>query len=466
MESLIEQRIFRANPWWIDKSYLPEEVNWPKRACFENLKSLLEDRFMISLLGLRRTGKSTLMMQTIAKLLQEKIAPKNIFFYSFSETLEDKNPKTLEAIINNYFEKIIKNPVKFINERVYVLLDEIQYVDNWMAVLKSFYDASSKIKFIISGSFSLKLQNKDKESLAGRIFELDISPLDFSEYLSIKYPKESISYDQKLLLTSFDAKSFDNFDNKLFIEKYSKDFEEFILWGNFPETIGLSTIEKKYNYIENSILNKLIENDIPQIFNFKKYDELKLLANALIQESGSMYQIKNLTEITKINTKTMSKYLKAFEESFLLQVVPSFHRSFHKSNKTLKKSYVTSPNFTAALLNLRPENSLLNEIMGKLVETYVLQRLKADSGIKNIHFFRKGQNEIDFVIGSMLIDKKSNWNFVEVKYRNEIKHDDLKFLRKYLLENNLNKAFVVTKKRFELIKSPEFELYLIPAIFL
>jgi septin family protein len=66
----------------------------------------------------------------------------------------------------------------------------------------------------------------------------------------------------------------------------------------------------------------------------------------------------------------------------------------------------------------------------------------------------------------MLIDKKSNWNFVEVKYRNEIKHDDLKFLRKYLLENNLNKAFVVTKKRFELIKSPEFELCLIPAMLL
>ena len=337
----------------------------------------------------------------------------------------------------------------------------MQYVKHWQSVLKNFYDASPHIKFIISGSFSLKLINQDRESLAGRIFEVYITPLSFAEYIKIKYKPSKTN--EPINIKTITEEELNDFDKRLFIEQYANDFEDFILYGNFPETLTLTDIEKKYNYIENSIINKLVENDIPKIYKINKRQELSLLAKCLIQDSSSIFENKNLVEATGINRNTLPKYLEALEASFFLDIIPSWHRSFHKSRKARKKAYVISPNFPAALLNLRRETPLISQFMGKLVETYVLQRLKEHKEFKNIHFFRKGKNEIDFLAGDFLLQQKSELSYIEVKYQNKIQDSDIKFLLKYLRENQIPKGFVISKNRLEVKDYNGVKVFFIPA---
>ncbi len=465
MNEILLQRLIRDNPWWVNKDYRSEFAEFPKREIYEDLVKELEYRMIISLVGLRRTGKSTLLFQLLSKIQDDLIDPKKILFFSFDEKLQEANPDSLEMILNYYFDSIIKSNPRILENTVYIFLDEVQYVKHWQSVLKNFYDASSKIKFIISGSFSLKLINQDRESLAGRIFETYIAPLNFFEYLKLKYKLDELK--QRISLKNTTEDEINDFDKKLFTEKYLDDFDDFILHGNFPETLSFNDIEKKFSYIENSVINKLIENDIPKIYKLNKKDELKTLAKCFIQDSSSIFEIKNLVEATGIKRNTMSKYINALEASFFLDIVPSAHRSFHKTHKTRKKAYVISPNFSAALLNLRKENPLLNQLMGKLVETYILQRIKENKDFKNIHFFRKGRNEIDFLAGDFLLQQKSELTYIEVKYQNKIQDADIKFLLKYLQENEIKKAYVISKNKLE-VKTYDngVKVFFIPALLL
>lgn len=461
MDQNLEQRILKDNPSWLDPSYRSELAQYPKREQFSNLEELLADRMMLSLVGLRRTGKSTLMFQLLEQVQNTICNPKQILFFSFDEKLQASTPAALEEILHYYFNSVLNTSPRLLKERVYIFIDEIQYVEYWQAILKNYYDSSLHIKFIVSGSFSLKLINQDRESLAGRIFETYIPPLSFSEYLKIKYRQDSVA---KISLSNLDPDLFKSLDYKSFISKHTSDFEDFILAGNFPETITMNDVDKKFTYIENSIINKLIENDIPKIYKINKQDELKTLANCLIQDSSSIYEVKNLAEATGIHRNTISKYIEALESSFFMDTVLSTHRSYHKARKTHKKAYVISPNFTAALLNLKIDNPLLSQFLGKLVETYIYQRLKENKKFKNIHFFRKGKNEIDFLAGDFLPQHKSELSYIEVKYQNKIQSSDIKFLLKYLKEHELKKGLVISKNRFEVQNYDGIEICFVPAM--
>ncbi|MDA0771960.1 MAG: ATP-binding protein [Cyanobacteria bacterium] len=461
MDNFIQQRILQSNPQWQDSSYRPELALANTRAIYKELVQSLDDRMIISLVGLRRTGKSTLLFQLQDHVLQKVNDSKQVFFFSFDEKLQEQDPQALEAILNYYFDAVLKTNPRTLKEKVYIFLDEVQYIEHWQSILKNLYDSSSKIKFIISGSFSLKLAKQDRESLAGRIAESYIAPLDFADYLTIK---SQIKEPCAIKLNKIDNQSFKDLDFDLFNQKYQDQFIDFILHGSFPETINIENLDKKFDYIENSVINKLVENDIPKIYKINKRNELKSLVKCLIQDSSSIFENKNLAEATGLQRNSISKYLEALEASFFLDIVPSHHRSAHKARKTRKKVYVISPNFLPALLRLKRDNSLLNDIMGKLVETYVYQKLKSYREFTNIHFFRKGSNEIDFIAGDFLLNKKTEWTYIEVKYKNNINSSDIKFLLKHIKQNQIPSAIVITKNKLAINDYDGHKVYFIPAL--
>ena len=125
---------------------------------------------------MRRTGKSVLLLQFIRSFLS-KISPKRILYFSFDEIL-GRDPDIIENIIEIYENEILKDELK----NVYIFFDEINHLENWQVILKRFYDLKRKIKFFVSGSSSIYLK-KTEESLAGRIYEFNLPPLSFKEYL-------------------------------------------------------------------------------------------------------------------------------------------------------------------------------------------------------------------------------------------------------------------------------------------
>ena len=151
------------NHWWksgrVKKEFSPKY----KRKLFYEIIKYMDKRQILALVGLRRTGKTTLLYQLIQHLIEQGINPFNILYFSF-----DEEDVSVEEILDYYEKEILKKDLS--NEKVFLFFDEIQKLNNWEDKLKILYDLYPKMKIIVSGSASINLLFKGKETLAGRIF--------------------------------------------------------------------------------------------------------------------------------------------------------------------------------------------------------------------------------------------------------------------------------------------------------
>ena len=173
-EEQIIEAIEETNKWWKGKF----DLKFKPREIYKKMKEYLEARQIVILTGLRRVGKTTLMLK-IAQDAQEKINKENIFYFSF----DDFKKGRIKEIINIYARLMKKDLDK---ETFLFLFDEIQKVEDWEEQIKRVYDNYRNIKIIMSGSESLFIKKQSRESLAGRFFEFHIQPLKFKEYLVFK----------------------------------------------------------------------------------------------------------------------------------------------------------------------------------------------------------------------------------------------------------------------------------------
>jgi hypothetical protein len=391
----IEDLIYLQNPWFYDFYFIPNEYFLFKREIFEDFfNEVVNLNQIISLKGLRRVGKSTLIKQIIGELLRKKVNPKNILYFSFDQPTVIENYQTLEKIIQFYFEKIINQKIYKLKEKVYIFFDEIQVIPFWQDILKRYYDINQNIKFIVSGSSSLFINEKSKESLAGRIFERDLLPLSFLEY-----------------------------------QKLSKniDFIDYLNFGQFPELLKIEDKNKKVEYLKEWVIGKILEVDIVKIYGVRKAFDFERLFWSLLPNTGQIINSKKLLVDLQMKKATLFKYLSILEKSLLIDKILNLSGSFRSEKRLLRKFYPSSTNF----LSLIPE--VIN--LGFKVESYVSQILKKRT--RKIFLYHTRGKEIDF----LLPDEKIA---IEVKYQENIIPSDYKFLLEFIKEKKYQ-GILVTK---------------------
>ena len=139
------------NPWWKEKF----EVEFNERELHKKMQKYLPLRQIIAFTGLRRVGKTTLMLKIIEDETKKGVNPKDILFFSFDEF---KNIEVDEVI--KAYEEILEKDVR--KGKHLILFDEIQKLDNWENKIKRIYDTFRNIKIIISGSESLFITNQEQ----------------------------------------------------------------------------------------------------------------------------------------------------------------------------------------------------------------------------------------------------------------------------------------------------------------
>ena len=172
-------KLYEMNSWWKLGQVRPELIPQYRRKLFSEIEKYIELRQIITIIGLRRTGKTTILLQTVDKLIKEGVSPERILYFSFDENVED-----LGDIIDFYRENVLRRDITA--ETVYIILDEIQKLNNWQNQIKIYYDQYPSIKFFISGSASLNILLDAKESLAGRTFYFNLDILSFEEFLELR----------------------------------------------------------------------------------------------------------------------------------------------------------------------------------------------------------------------------------------------------------------------------------------
>ncbi|ODS42381.1 MAG: hypothetical protein MSIBF_03390 [Candidatus Altiarchaeales archaeon IMC4] len=428
MEENILRILIRQNPQWAKEKIVVPEV---KRDLFYKIGKFMEPPQILAVTGLRRVGKTTIMKQLMSEVLKSSTRTENIMYASFDHRLMQSD-KALEDIIEYFLSTKAEDGRKFL------FLDEIQKVDGWEQILKVYYDLGG-IKFIISGSASLQIK-KAKESLSGRIMDFHLQPLNFREYL--RFVGEDPKSDILEMPYEFDKLKKVHEENLLKKERIIGRFNDYLFKGAFPELVETEDEEFIAAYINNSVIEKIIYQDIPEVFKVKREDLLYSLVEYCAKETGKIFDITNLSNIFNADRNTVSKYLFYLENGFLIKIAYNYSRSLSKQMRKNKKIHVIHPSVSIALSGYKKSVLRAEDIAGYYVES-LCNSLLSTAG--KVFFFRDPQKrEVDFVVvkGGEIIP-------IEVKYRRYINEKDIEGLRFFMEKFKCKSGIVLTKDTFK-----------------
>ena len=344
-----------SNEWWKGEF----ELEYHERDILDQVSKFLPLPQIIAFTGLRRVGKTTLMFKIALDFIESGWDPKNVIYFSF----DDFRDAQVSEVIREYEELMGKN----IKEGKYLLLlDEIQKLTNWEDQIKRIYDIYGKrVKIILSGSESLFLRKKSKETLSGRIFEFKVNTLSFREFLRFKE-------------TEFQP-----------VELYERElaglFQQFIQTQGFPELVWIEDREIILKYIRESIIEKIVYRDISQLFRVRDVGVLDSLLKIIVDRPGQLVDISELGKELNVSRQTVSNYLMYLQESFLVRKLYNFSTNRRKTERKLKKYYPT------LLLDAVFENDVLSS--SRVFEWLMVNQLGAE------FFWRDSyKHEVDVVI--------------------------------------------------------------------
>ncbi len=408
----IEELLVRLNPWWRGK---PVEgiAGLRPRFLYRKLLQQMRKKQVIAITGPRRTGKSTLMRHLIQHLLDEGTKPVEVLYFSFDEILA-KEPEIIEKVLLTYEQSFLQRELR----DVYIFLDEVQYVENWAAVLKRYYDLDVGIKFVISGSQSLTVR-KGEESLAGRIYEFVLPPLTFREFLHLN----GVEVEQVQLK----FEKLKEAQGKLWLRKREllTALSHYLRQGSFPELIWEDDIENARQYVT-SLLKKVIFEDIPRIFPIENSLQLNEILKFVARRPGALVEYQSLASSLNMTRQTASKYISALEEAFIVMILANYRRSALTVARKKKKAYLVAHAY--ALPFVEPEEALVGSSW--IIENVVACHL-------NAKFFWRNAGEVDFIVDG---------SPVEVKYGEK---GDMKGITKFMVKFGAKHGIVVTKETLE-----------------
>jgi len=407
----IKKALFESNPWWRKKL----EINYKNRDIYQKLQKYIDAKQIIALTGLRRVGKTTIMLKIVKEKIDSGFSPNNIIYFSF-DTFRDLDLSELIEVYSSEYDKNIEDS-KYI-----FLLDEIQKIENWEEQVKRLYDFHTNFKIIISGSESLFVRKKSKESLAGRMFEFKVESLSFKEFLSFK---------------GLESKPLGLYEKEL-----TKAFEDFMFSGGFPELVSMNDRDFIKSYIRETVVEKVLFRDIPLIYPIRDVSILESIFKIISGNPGQIIEINKLASEVGLSRRVVSLYLGYLENSYLIKRIFNFSRNQRKSAKKLKKYYPTIPALGFIYGN--------EDVNPKIFENILVLQTGTN------FFWRDAyKNEVDIVL-----DEEKKIVPIEIKY-GEIK--DIKGLLKFMELFDIKKGFVISKEEEKELKVDNKKILVIPA---
>ncbi len=283
-----------------------EEKQYFSRVVLEKLKKWIDRREIFAIKGPRQSGKTTLLKMLRDWLIKQKgIKPENIIFITF----EDRD--ILEKFSLDPKEYVRSFTGKKSGERFYFFIDEFHYLKNGGQILKLLYDIFENVKFVITGSSSLELTGKTAKFLVGRVFSFYLWQLDFEEFVKIKSSQLYNVYKKKNSFVKnfiFEGKNFSPFEKDIFGKDFENLFEEYAVWGGYPEVIKTSDEETKKIILKN-IYDTYITKDIIELLKITDYSKFKTLIARLSSQIGSLINYNSLVQDVQAYFKEIKHFI-------------------------------------------------------------------------------------------------------------------------------------------------------------
>ena len=324
---------------------------------------------IITIIGPRRAGKTYYLYQIMSDLMKQSLAERHqILYLNFEDErldLEGDNDVIFEAYRELYPHQDLS--------QVFLFFDEIQEIPNWEKFIRRVTDTISRNIFL-TGSNAKMLSREIATSLRGRSLNFEILPLSFREYLAF----QDIPSDD--LISSRNR------------AKVNNAFEQYCLWGGFPELIKFDDGIKAR--VLQEYFNVMLYRDLVERYEIRDVSILKYLLKRLIGSYTKEFSINKLYNDLKsrgfaIGKDTLYQMIDEIFSIYMLAYVEKYDPAVIKREMSNKRVYLFDNGFAAAT------QYSFSEDRGKRLENIVYRHLREKT---EAIFFIRNKWECDFVI--------------------------------------------------------------------
>lgn len=380
---------------------------------------------VISLLGPRRGGKTSILWNLIVEL-REQLPREHLLYLNFEDDrLYPLSLEDMDTMLDAYFDLY----PQMRDQKVYFFFDEIQEVPQWEKFIRRIYDQLD-CRIYITGSSSKFLSKEIATELRGRTVPYEIFPLSFREYLDFKGIKPDLHQ----------SKSQSLIRNAL---------KEYLTRGAFPEVVHLD--QEVTRKILQEYLDLIIYRDITERHGIQNQSLLKYLVKYLFVNQANLLSVNKLFNDLKsrgfqIGRTTVYDYLSYLQDAYLVFQVEKFSKSVREQAINPKKIYGIDTGMKQVVS--------IGDDWGRMYENTVFLHLRRK--YEDI-FYWKGKQEVDFYIpGQYLINVVYDLSDPATEKR------ELNALTEAAGRLKMTEAILITADREDEVKHDGVSIQLIP----
>ena len=383
---------------------------YPRSISSEIIKYLYT-RDVIVLHGARQVGKTYILyyLKQYLKNKKELSLYLDLEDFRFVQILDAGHQEFTKHLTEEGFNLNLLSKQK---KRVFVLIDEIQYLKNPSSFLKIIADHYPQIKLIVSGSSSFNIKSKFKDSLVGRTVNFDIFNLSFRESLSFK------KYEFKEV----------KFYTKKKEGELKELYREYALYGGYPKIVLTPEVEMKEKYLQ-QIIDTYIRKDIRDLAAIRDITQFNKLLEVLASQSGQLLNVTELSRTCALAKKTIENYLFLLEQTYIIKLIRPYSRNVRSELFKTPKIFF----YDTGLMQMLWLKELQKQLLGQVFETSVFAELVKKYGVEKVFYWRTAdKKEIDFIlrVKNEVLPIEAKMNFSQFK-PTPIKY----FLEKYNLKD-------------------------------
>jgi predicted AAA+ superfamily ATPase len=464
-EQLLEA-LHMQNPWWAGKS-VPAELTKPfRRRDFFFLRKRLADPQILAIYGPRQVGKTTVMYQLVAELMEaEKVEPRRVLFYSLDYPgTAGLSGEFLNQVLEAFSTSILKEPLERDRAPVYVFLDEVAKAEGWSRVLKGWQDLRLPLKFVVSDSSQSRLLGDAARDLVGRVDLQLMLPLKFSDFLAYRLKREDLGKSALDWREEFSGAVREGSPSKVLhaFERIAEhmapmrrkaqiELERYFLLDGYPELLDCGDLPFAASRLRQYV-DLTLYKDLVRLFEIRNPKALEDLVTLIAAESSKRMDYQTLSGTLRLKYETLKTYLDYLESVFLVTSSGFYTGSRAKRIRRPRKMYFRNCGLRNAILGELHESTLSQpERLGITAETVVFEHtlrlafhLRGGAKPELGYWQDSSDREVDIVF-----DVGPRPLAIEVKFRASIRDSDIEAIRSFIEEHPKGMGLVVTRSTLE-----------------
>ena len=388
------------NFWFKD-----QDIGVLRHSYLQKFLQKIETGEVLVVSGVRRSGKSTLLLQIAKHLIETGVDKKSILIVNLEDYRWEKySLKLLEEIWETYLQNIS------VKGKLYLFLDEVHVIPGWERFVRSLHEKKFATIFV-SGSSSKLLSREYATLLSGRYLELNVFPLSFEEFLIFKnfLPKERVELTAKR-------------------NEVLRMLTRYMKLGGFPKMVLTEDKDLLTSYFETIVIK-----DVAERYGIRKIEKLRKLAVFYLTNLSNRVTFNSTSKFLNLSLHTVERFSYYLEEVFMCFFVNAFSHSLKSQEKLPKKLYVIDTGLSTSI------GFKFSSDLGRIMENIVFLQLRREG--REIYYHHG--KEVDFVIKEGLKVKQ----LIQVTYvssRNEIKKREIKALLKASEELKCKDLLMIT----------------------